>query len=216
MVLLGMITISDDVILNIPIHGPDEETINLREYPEIVIHADNSRLPQHSLLVRKTVAEKLQTAQSFLGEYKLMVLEGLRPIELQRQYFEEYYKELQRAHPDWTHETLYTEASKYVAPPEIIPPHSTGAAVDLTLCTAEGKELDMGARVNATPEESHNAVFMDARHISKEARTNRKLLEDAMMQAGFVNYPYEFWHWSYGDRYWAYATQQNTALYGAI
>jgi D-alanyl-D-alanine dipeptidase len=25
-----------------------------------------------------------------------------------------------------------------------------------------------------------------------------------MCGAGFVNYPPEWWHWSYGDKYWAF------------
>ena len=30
----------------------------------------------------------------------------------------------------------------------------------------------------------------------------------ALSTAGFVNYPTEYWHWSYGDRYWAFAKRQ--------
>ncbi len=32
--------------------------------------------------------------------------------------------------------------------------------------------------------------------------------------AGLVNYPTEWWHWSFGDRYWALATGKAAALYG--
>jgi hypothetical protein len=32
--------------------------------------------------------------------------------------------------------------------------------------------------------------------------------------AGLVNYPTEWWHWSFGDRYWAMATGSEAALYG--
>lgn len=190
--------------------------MDLRQYSDFATHPDAIYVSDQTLMVRESVAKRLAMAQSLLDGQKLMIIEGLRPVVLQRQYFDEYYNELQHAHPDWVREVLYTETSKYVAPPEIIPPHSTGGAVDLTLCTAEGKELDMGAQVNATPEESQNAVFMDAIRISKEARANRELLKDVMTQAGFVNYPYEFWHCSYGDRYWAYTTRQDAALYGAV
>jgi len=37
-----------------------------------------------------------------------------------------------------------------------------------------------------------------------------------MTVAGFVNYPTEWWHWSYGDRYWAYATHRSAAIYGPV
>jgi D-alanyl-D-alanine dipeptidase len=40
------------------------------------------------------------------------------------------------------------------------------------------------------------------------------ILADAMNAAGLVNYPAEWWHWSYGDRYWAFQASHGTALYG--
>jgi D-alanyl-D-alanine dipeptidase len=33
---------------------------------------------------------------------------------------------------------------------------------------------------------------------------------------GLVNYPTEWWHWSYGDRYWALVTGAPHAPYGPI
>jgi zinc D-Ala-D-Ala dipeptidase len=36
-----------------------------------------------------------------------------------------------------------------------------------------------------------------------------------MESTGFVNYPHEWWHFSYGDRYWAYAKDEPAAIYGA-
>ena len=42
------------------------------------------------------------------------------------------------------------------------------------------------------------------------------LLADALGGAGFVNYPTEWWHWSFGDRYWAYLTGRHAARYGAV
>jgi D-alanyl-D-alanine dipeptidase len=47
-----------------------------------------------------------------------------------------------------------------------------------------------------------------------EARHNREILCDALTRAGFVNYPTEWWHWSYGDRYWAFVTGAPVAPYG--
>ena len=37
-----------------------------------------------------------------------------------------------------------------------------------------------------------------------------------MKKAGFVNYPPEWWHWSYGDRYWAAALNKKFAIYKGI
>jgi zinc D-Ala-D-Ala dipeptidase len=38
----------------------------------------------------------------------------------------------------------------------------------------------------------------------------------ALRGAGLVNYPTEWWHWSYGDRYWAMMTGATAAVYGPV
>ncbi|WP_369824157.1 hypothetical protein [Anoxybacillus sp. UARK-01] len=42
------------------------------------------------------------------------------------------------------------------------------------------------------------------------------MLAHALQPVGFVNDFTEWWHWSYGDRYWAVMTQANQALYSAV
>ena len=58
-----------------------------------------------------------------------------------------------------------------------------------------------------------------ARSDFKELNTiqlkNRDLLKRIMSEAGFVNYPYEWWHWSYGDKYWGYVRGED-AMFGEI
>jgi zinc D-Ala-D-Ala dipeptidase len=100
-----------------------------------------------------------------------------------------------------------------VSPPELAP-HSAGAAVDLTLCTDDGRELDLGTRVNATPEESEGLCYTDPPGLDGRARHSRGVLAAALHSVGFVNYPTEWWHWSYGDRYWAIKTTAAAAIYG--
>ena len=53
----------------------------------------------------------------------------------------------------------------------------------------------------SSPKESDDACFMVATNISTEARANRLILADALAGVGLVNYPTEWWHWSFGDRY---------------
>jgi tetratricopeptide (TPR) repeat protein len=101
----------------------------------------------------------------------------------------------------------------YVSPPGVAP-HVTGGAVDLTLCTETGTELPMGTQVNATPPESDEACHTAYAGVPEEAARNRRTLGAAMTAAGFVNYPMEWWHWSYGDRYWAFTTGARHAPYG--
>jgi D-alanyl-D-alanine dipeptidase len=106
-------------------------------------------------------------------------------------------------------------ASRYIAPVEVAP-HITGGAVDVTLAGPAGAVLWMGTEVNATPEESDGASRTYARNISPDARRNRVLLGEVMTAAGFVNYPTEWWHWSVGDRYWAFRAGAPTAYYGPV
>lgn len=90
---------------------------------------------------------------------------------------------------------------------------SCGAAVDLTLIGEHGP-FDLGTPIDATPEQSNGACFFAATNISREARTNRALLADVLTSSGLVNYPTEWWHWSFGDRYWAFTEGREHALYG--
>ncbi|MFB7608248.1 M15 family metallopeptidase [Streptomyces gardneri] len=164
--------------------------------------------------LREGVVERLLKAQSMLPDgLRLLFVEGYRPPSLQREYFEEYADELRALHPEWEADRIRTAASRYVSPPEIAP-HSAGAAVDLTLVGPDGRELDLGTRMNAGPEESAGACYTDADTISAEARAHRDLLGSVLSAAGLVNYPTEWWHWSFGDRYWALMTGRAEALYG--
>ncbi|MCT9084759.1 M15 family metallopeptidase [Streptomyces fulvoviolaceus] len=174
-------------------------------------HKDSEGAEIH---LRQGVLDRLLHAHNLLPEgLRLLFVEGYRPPALQRRYFESYADELRGEHPDWSADRLRAAASRYVSPPEIAP-HSAGAAVDLTLAAADGRELDMGTPMNATPEESDGACYTDADNITDTARANRAVLGGALSAAGLVNYPTEWWHWSYGDRYWALASGAPAALYG--
>lgn len=223
----NIILISDPRVLQIPIAENGEPLVDLRTIPQVKIDHRKSSDSDLYFKIRKTLADKLVDAAKTLPVgIAFLVVEGYRPLSLQKRYFEDYVKELRRNHPDWNEQAIHDEASKFVAPPDMVPPHSTGGAIDLTLISTgaafnltlmkDGIELDMGTPVNADPEESEGACFTDASNISDVARANRQLLSDAMRKVGFVNYPTEWWHWSYGDRYWAYQAKANSAIYGAV
>ncbi|WP_330306055.1 MULTISPECIES: M15 family metallopeptidase [unclassified Streptomyces] len=209
-----IVLMSDPKIAAIPVVDCGEPLLDVREkapFPVDGRRQDGSGAFAH---LREGVLSRLVEAQALLPDgVRLLFVEGYRPPSLQRIYFERYADELRASNPDWDAERLRSAASRYVSPPEIAP-HSAGAAVDLTLVDADGRELDMGTPVNANPEVSDGACYTAAENISLEARANRQLLGDALTAVGLVNYPTEWWHWSYGDRYWALASGAGHALYG--
>jgi D-alanyl-D-alanine dipeptidase len=97
-----------------------------------------------------------------------------------------------------------------------VAPHVAGAAVDLTLVDACGDELDLGTPIDATPEQSDGRCYFAAAGIGADARAHRALLARVLGDAGLVNYPTEWWHWSHGDRYWALVTGARHAVYGPV
>jgi D-alanyl-D-alanine dipeptidase len=56
----------------------------------------------------------------------------------------------------------------------------------------------------------------DSLKISDNAKKYRSIMAQALQTMGFVNYPTEYWDWSYGDKYWAYHTGNGFALYGPV
>lgn len=209
--------IADSGVLRIPIKENNEPLVDLASSRQIAVYNSKSKESNRFSMIRKHVAAKLIEASEHLPKgIRFLVYEAYRPLRLQRKYFTEYYKELSKIHPDWDKVRLAEETSKFIAPPESVPPHSTGGAIDLTLVDNKGHKLDMGTKYDATPEESKDACFTLSHGISKEAKGNRQLLIDALSKVGFVNYPTEWWHWSYGDRYWAFQTKNPHAIYGGL
>ncbi|GAA4564902.1 M15 family metallopeptidase [Planotetraspora kaengkrachanensis] len=210
----GITLISDTRVTSIPVRECGEPLADvrgrLRVDPRL---ADPEGAYAH---LRQGVLTRLEDAQSRLpGGFHIVVVEGYRPVSLQRRYFEDYKAELRMTFPDMSEEALHVAASRYVSPIEVAP-HTAGAAVDLTMCDDDGVELDMGTAVNANPEQSDGACYTAATGIGPDARQNRKVLGVALEAAGLVNYPTEWWHWSYGDRYWAMTRHAGAALYGPV
>jgi D-alanyl-D-alanine dipeptidase len=167
-------------------------------------------------LVRASLALRLDEAQRLLPDgLHLQVKEGFRAQVSQRRIIEEYAGRLRVDHPDLTAADLERLTSRYVAPLDVAP-HVAGAAVDVTLADETGRELDLGCPLDATPEESGGRCYLSAPGLSVEATANRAVLALVLGAVGLVNYPTEWWHWSYGDRYWAMVTGAPHALFGPV
>ncbi|MBY0354925.1 MAG: D-alanyl-D-alanine dipeptidase [Rickettsiales bacterium] len=120
-------------------------------------------------------AEKLSFAIQYARELdlRLKLFDAYRPTEAQWAL--------------WHH----TPDPDFLAHPERGSPHSRGVAIDLTLITMAGEELDMGTAFDAfTPLSYHGAA-----EISAEAKHNRLLLLGIMTSAGFDFYRNEWWHY---------------------
>ncbi|MCA2211914.1 M15 family metallopeptidase [Jidongwangia harbinensis] len=208
------ILLTDPEISAIPVHDDGEPLVDLRGYPEFRLDpraADESGSYAH---LREGVVDRLAAAQRSLPTgLRLLIVEGYRPYQRQLEIFTGYQDELRGRYPDWPADHLRRETSKFVSPVEVAP-HSTGGAVDLTLCDDDGAELDMGTVIDATPVDSENACYTAATNIPAEARRNRGILIEALGSAGLVNYPTEWWHWSYGELYWALTTSAPATRYG--
>ncbi|WP_372728714.1 M15 family metallopeptidase [Nocardioides sp.] len=201
------ILLSDPRVSAVPLHDDGEPLVAL---PALL----HSACPGSAPLVRPGLRDRLLEAAAELPTGVLLhVVEGHRPVADQQRIIAAYSAQLRAARPGIGPDELHHLTSRYVAPLAVAP-HVAGAAVDLTLVDTDGTQLDLGCPLDATPEQSRGRCYFAAADISREARVHRTLLARALAGAGLVNYPTEWWHWSFGDRYWALTTGAPHALYG--
>ncbi len=225
MSLHDIVLIADPRVLSISVKENHDSLIDLRHQTKIKI-GPSPEVPNNTdyTKMRNTVYEKLLHAQELLEPGMFFCLyECYRSLSLQKMLFDNRFKIIQLLNPKWTHEQVFTETTKMVSPvinldgSKNVPPHSTGAAIDVYLIDVNGDALDMGIHPKDWIEDTDDSIsFTESNKISSGAQKNRQIMTNALSQVGFVNYPTEYWHWSYGDRYWAYHKNQSTALYDTI
>jgi D-alanyl-D-alanine dipeptidase len=217
--------IADPKVLAISVKENHERMIDLR-HNKIIAYGPSPEIENNKdyIKMRKTVYRKLVEAQKLLPKgMKLSVYEAYRSIALQQMLFDKYYARMKDEHPNFTHEELFKETIKLVSPvvnldgTKNVPPHSTGAAIDVYLVDDKGNVVDMGIETKDWADDLDGSISItNSEKISEEAKKNRKIMSDVLTAVGFVNYPTEYWHWSYGDRYWAYMKKEKHALYGSL
>ncbi len=166
--------------------------------------------------VRETVYDRLiQAAKHLPPNYRLVLLDGWRPKSVQNCLFEGMRSKLALQHPDLPASELDHRVLLYAARPSDDPaspsPHITGGAVDVTLADADGRFLDMGSSFDEASERSWTAT-----PVPDNQGERRKILLDAMLEAGFTNLPSEWWHFDYGNWVWAWYRKLPSALYGPV
>jgi D-alanyl-D-alanine dipeptidase len=137
-------------------------------------------------------AQALEKVVAWLGARrpgcKVLVLDALRPQRVQQQLWDAL---------------AGTGLQMYLANPERGSIHSYGMALDITILDEQGRELDMGTGFDDMTELSHPALeegFLVAGKLTATQVQNRRLLREAMNQAGFVGIRTEWWHFDCGDR----------------
>ncbi len=158
-----------------------------------------------ALLRGAVVARLVSVSDALPPDFALTVLDGWRSAEFQQALLD-YYRS-----------KLPTLESSYVSDPsdaQVVAPHTTGGAVDLTL-SWRGLPLALGTDFDAFEQAAHLEAF-EAREQDTTVRDLRRLLSHEMRAAGFSPYPWEWWHWSYGDQWWAADHGLDQSLYAAV
>ncbi|OGB84025.1 hypothetical protein A3F66_06655 [candidate division TM6 bacterium RIFCSPHIGHO2_12_FULL_32_22] len=219
--------IADPKIKSIPIIESDEELIDIKKqnHPRIYMSKHSIGFECGSL-IRLSLFEKLKNMVlqlDKLSEYfgfnkeqiDILVFEGLRDITIQEKIFNAKLAEIKLEHPELNEDELELETSKWVSPVKNnVPAHSTGAAIDIRLWDNKNERfVDLGKYSILDGENPNAPTFSE--DISDEQKVNRLYLMMASTIAGLINYLYEFWHFSFGDRYYAYWNRE-IARYGSI
>ena len=155
---------------------------------------------------------------------RLVLWDTWRPVPVQRALYDDLKAELRARDPRASEAQLDERTHRYVSLPSGAAahpsPHLTGGAVDLTLGNGSGHELPMGTPFDDFAERAGTRYLEIAleqgrlREDEREALRNRRLLFHLMTRAGFTNYPDEWWHFDYGNQFWAAISGAREAVYG--
>ncbi|MBK1988099.1 D-alanyl-D-alanine dipeptidase [Sphaerospermopsis aphanizomenoides BCCUSP55] len=178
--------------------------------------------------LRESVMKKLIEAQNYLqllhpGWY-IQIFDAYRPVGVQQFMVDYSFAAALRARglstEELSHqqrEEIWQQVYEIWAVPSLDmktpPPHSTGAAVDITLVDKNGEVVNMGSAIDEMSERSHPDYYADS---NQEYHAHRQLLRDVMLKVGFQRNPREWWHFSFGDQMWAWLCNQPHARYGRL
>ena len=182
--------------------------------PLVTLSADKKliRTDGKAFIARQGMAEHLLKAAEEVSKkgYRLHIFQTYRSPDAQAERRRELHEQLRQSHPDNSEADILRMLNVGIA--GVGGGHQTGGAVDLGLCDQDGTELDMGTNYL----EHNHQTATRCKALSEEQKRNRLILLRAMLRAGFVNYPAEWWHFSYGDRMWAAYSNQKTAMYDVV
>jgi D-alanyl-D-alanine dipeptidase len=184
--------------------------------------------------LRQSVIKNLIQAQNYLQllhpNWYIQIFDAYRPVAVQQFMVDYSFGEALRERgltdkelSPQQREEVWTAVYEIWAVPSLDmktpPPHSTGAAVDITLVNDIGEVVDMGSPIDEMSDRSLPEYY---HHSHPEYHAHRQLLRDVMLKAGFQRNPREWWHFSFGDQMWAWLYNQfhpenvMTARYGRL
>jgi len=187
------------------------------------------RSPYH---LRQGVLDRLLQAQIYLQQthpqWRIKIFDAYRPIAVQQFMVNYAFSQVLQAEgltveqlsPD-RQQALWQQVYQIWAipstDPKTPPPHSTGAAVDITLVDATGMTVSMGSPIDELSARSHPDYFANSTAPREQQYHNRRqLLRDVMLKAEFTRHPGEWWHFSFGDQMWAWLSDRPVAQYGGV
>lgn len=207
-------------LVAIPVVDNQEPLVSLArnslifEYmPEV---SDMKAFLKGDIYVRSSVSDKLENVQrNLLGEnpgLSLFVTYGYRSLDVQTMRF---LKRLavcaETFYPDPT--DLYEAVHRSVAVPTVAG-HPTGGAIDIAIFDTQKKQfLEFGTRQY---DYSTKDYYVFSSNVSSEATQNRLFLRELMTSADFVPFDGEWWHFSYGDKEWAFYRKKEYAIYDQL
>lgn len=188
--------------------------------PMNVYYKDGRQGTQAHMLTRKAVLIALhKVAKQLLPEYGLLIFDTFRSLATQADLFNSICEQVKKQHLDWDKKSIEQQASKFAANPNdpsrfSVLPHNSGGAVDLTIYDIKkqqpcplGGDFDEVSDFSKTNffEQEYDPTFEISATQWKTYRTHRRMLYHVMIDAGFVNYCNEWWHYDLGNCLWAEA-----------
>jgi D-alanyl-D-alanine dipeptidase len=183
-------------------------------------------------MLRSGIVDQLLKAQAHLEQkqpgWKIYIFDAYRPIAVQQFMVEYTFNQLlqkhQAARPNPSmeeKEALWEQVYRFWAAPSsnplTPPPHSTGAAVDVTLMNDRGKLVNMGGEIDDIALHSYPDHYEYAvKEPQLSYHSHRQILRVAMESNGFVINPNEWWHFSAGDQLAVWRQGGKFARYGRI
>lgn len=193
------------------VHECFDPLVDFLPHKHIMFNEDTLETPN---LIRKKVLFKLYKVADKLPEgVNLMVFKTFRSKANLNIKWAAAVEEVLAENPGMgRHEAMKLAKFKTEDPKDNMGGHETGGAVDVALCNDKGEIFDYGTRFH----EYNDATYTKCHRITKEQAENRRKLVKLMKRQGFINFPAEWWHFSYGDRMWAaYKGRRHGGIFGS-